>query len=37
MKLNMDNKGIELTNGAGGSMKFTSSKVSINDGALEVT
>lgn len=37
MKLNMDSKGMELTNGAGGSMKLTSSKVSINDGALEVT
>jgi uncharacterized protein involved in type VI secretion and phage assembly len=35
-KLNMDSKGMDLNNGSGGSIKLASSKVSINDGALEV-
>lgn len=36
VKLNMDSKGMDLNNGSGGSIKLASSKVSINDGALEV-
>lgn len=36
VKLNMDSKGMDMNNGSGGSIKLASSKVSINDGALEV-
>lgn len=36
MKVTLDSKGIDLGNAAGGSIKLTGSKVSINDGALEV-
>lgn len=37
MKIIMDMKGIEINDGKGGTIKLTGTKVSINDGALEVT
>ncbi len=36
MKIAIDEQGIEITNGKGGSIKITGTKVSVNDGALEV-
>ena len=36
MKIEINEKGIEITNGQGGSIKLTGSQVSINDGALDV-
>ncbi len=37
MKIKIDMTGIEITNGQGATIKMTGPKVSINDGALEVT
>jgi uncharacterized protein involved in type VI secretion and phage assembly len=36
MKIVMDMQGIEINDGKGGTIKLTGTKVSINDGALEV-
>jgi uncharacterized protein involved in type VI secretion and phage assembly len=37
MKIKIDTTGIEITNGAGASVKLSGPQVSINSGALEVT
>jgi len=37
MKITMDTSGIQIDDGQGGSVKLTGVKVSVNDGALEVT
>jgi uncharacterized protein involved in type VI secretion and phage assembly len=36
MKITLEDSGIEVTNGQGGSIKLTGSQVSVNNGALEV-
>ena len=37
MKITLDTGGIQIDDGQGGSVKLTGVKVSVNDGALEVT